>query len=234
MKLLIVDDELDLQEILKFNLEIEGYEVDTASSAEEALKMDLSSYDLFMLDVMMDGMSGFQMAMRLKAMPEVVDTPIIFITALDGENEKVRGLNIGADDYITKPLGMQEVKARVKAVLRRTAKQKQMEMKEREEVQSKAPRQLLFDSLCLNTASKVVTMDDEVLPLTKLEFSLLMLFLENPGRLFSREELLTKCWPEEAYVLDRTVDVSITRLRKKIGNYGQHIKTRIGYGYVFE
>ncbi|MBQ5694651.1 MAG: response regulator transcription factor [Bacteroidaceae bacterium] len=233
MKLLVVDDEQDLQEILKYNLEIEGYEVDTASSAEEALDKDLSSYDLFLLDVMMDGMSGFQMAMRLKAMPEVADTPIIFITALDSENEKVRGLNIGADDYITKPLGMQEVKARVKAVLRRTVKQKQQMMKEEEKADD-APRLLVFETLSLNTASKVVTMDDEVLPLTKLEFSLLMLFLENPGRLFSREELLTRCWPEEVYVLGRTVDVSINRLRKKIGGYGQHIKTRIGYGYVFE
>lgn len=233
MKLLVVDDEQDLQEILKYNLEIEGYEVDTASSAEEALDRDLSSYDLFLLDVMMDGMSGFQMAMRLKAMPEVADTPIIFITALDSENEKVRGLNIGADDYITKPLGMQEVKARVKAVLRRTVKQKQQMMKEEEKADD-APRLLVFETLSLNTASKVVTMDDEVLPLTKLEFSLLMLFLENPGRLFSREELLTRCWPEEVYVLGRTVDVSINRLRKKIGGYGQHIKTRIGYGYVFE
>lgn len=233
MKLLVVDDEQDLQEILKYNLEIEGYEVDTASSAEEALDKDLSSYDLFLLDVMMDGMSGFQMAMRLKAMPEVADTPIIFITALDSENEKVRGLNIGADDYITKPLGMQEVKARVKAVLRRTVKQKQQMMKEEEKADD-APRLLVFETLSLNTASKVVTMDDEVLPLTKLEFSLLMLFLENPGRLFSREELLTRCWPEEVYVLGRTVDVSINRLRKKIGGYGLHIKTRIGYGYVFE
>lgn len=233
MKLLVVDDEQDLQEILKYNLEIEGYEVDTASSAEEALDKDLSSYDLFLLDVMMDGMSGFQMAMRLKAMPEVADTPIIFITALDSENEKVRGLNIGADDYITKPLGMQEVKARVKAVLRRTVKQKQQTMKEEEKADD-APRLLVFETLSLNTASKVVTMDDEVLPLTKLEFSLLMLFLENPGRVFSREELLTRCWPEEVYVLGRTVDVSINRLRKKIGGYGQHIKTRIGYGYVFE
>lgn len=233
MKLLVVDDEQDLQEILKYNLEIEGYEVDTASSAEEALDKDLSSYDLFLLDVMMDGMSGFQMAMRLKAMPEVADTPIIFITALDSENEKVRGLNIGADDYVTKPLGMQEVKARVKAVLRRTVKQKQQVMKEEEKADD-APRLLVFETLSLNTASKVVTMDDEVLPLTKLEFSLLMLFLENPGRLFSREELLTRCWPEEVYVLGRTVDVSINRLRKKIGGYGQHIKTRIGYGYVFE
>lgn len=233
MKLLVVDDERDLQEILKYNLEIEGYEVDTASSAEEALDKDLSSYDLFLLDVMMDGMSGFQMAMRLKAMPEVADTPIIFITALDSENEKVRGLNIGADDYITKPLGMQEVKARVKAVLRRTVKQKQQMIKEEEKADD-APRLLVFETLSLNTASKVVTMDDEVLPLTKLEFSLLMLFLDNPGRLFSREELLTRCWPEEVYVLGRTVDVSINRLRKKIGGYGQHIKTRIGYGYVFE
>ena len=233
MKLLVVDDEQDLQEILKYNLEIEGYEVDTASSAEEALDKDLSSYDLFLLDVMMDGMSGFQMAMRLKAMPEVADTPIIFITALDSENEKVRGLNIGADDYITKPLGMQEVKARVKAVLRRTVKQKQQMMKEEEKADD-APRLLVFETLSLNTASKVVTMDDEVLPLTKLEFSLLMLFLETPGRLFSREELLTRCWPEEVYVLGRTVDVSINRLRKKIGGYGPHIKTRIGYGYVFE
>lgn len=227
MRLLVVDDEEDLQEILKYNLETEGYEVQTASSAEEAMAMDLRDFDLILLDVMMGGMSGFQMAAAIKSAPDLAAIPIIFITALDGENEKVKGLNIGADDYMAKPLGMREVKARVKAVLRRTGKF-------REETREEVRHRISFESLEMDTESKSVMLDGVVLQLTKLEFNLLYLFLSNQGKVYAREDLLARCWPEDAYVLDRTVDVSITRLRKKIGPYGRRIVTRFGYGYVFE
>jgi len=226
MKILVVDDELDICEILQYNLETEGYEVTTANSAEEALKLPLQDYALILLDVMMGEMSGFQMARKIKDNPATVQTPIIFITALDDEDNTVKGLNIGADDYIVKPLSMKEVKARVKAVLRRANSQShQGEVSD---------CKICYGEITLDLNAKTASLDGKELALTKLEFELLAFFLHNPDKVFSREELLTQCWPQDVYVLDRTVDVNITRLRKKIGRYGKQIKTRIGYGYCFE
>lgn len=229
MKILVVDDEQDLCEILQFNLETEGYEVDTANSAEEALTLSLKSYDLLLLDVMMGEMSGFQMARRLKDSPETANIPIIFLTALDTEDNTVKGLNIGADDYISKPVSIRELKARVKAVLRRTHNDAPAAHAEKE-----LGDVVEFETLQVNQISKTVMLDGEKISLTKLEFELLNLFLRKRNKVFEREELLRICWPSDTYVLDRTVDVNITRLRKKIGRYGKHIKTRFGYGYTFE
>ncbi len=228
MKILVVDDEQDICEILQYNLETEGYEVVTANSAEEALELHLTEYGLILLDVMMGEMSGFQMARRLKESSETALIPIIFITALDGEDNTVKGLNIGADDYIAKPLSMREVKARVKAVLRRTASEK---IKVKSE---KFADSICYEGIVLNLDAKTAMIDGEELSLTKLEFELLTIFLQNPGKVFGRNDLLERCWPHDVYVLDRTVDVNITRLRKKIGKYGKQIKTRVGYGYCFE
>lgn len=227
MKILVVDDEQDICEILQYNLENEGYEVTTANSAEEALLLPLSEYGFILLDVMMGEMSGFQMAQRLKERPETALIPIIFITALDDEDHTVKGLNIGADDYIAKPLSMREVKTRIAAVLRRTAGEK---MKVKSE---KYADVICYEGIVLNLDAKTASIDDEELALTKLEFELLTLFLQNPGKVFGRNDLLERCWPHDVYVLDRTVDVNITRLRKKIGMYGKHIKTRVGYGYLW-
>lgn len=229
MKILVVDDEQDLCEILQFNLETEGYEVETANSAEEALTLPLKSYNLLLLDVMMGEMSGFQMARKLKDNPETANIPIIFLTALDTEDNTVKGLNIGADDYISKPVSIRELKARVKAVLRRTHSDAQAAHAE-----EKQGDIVEFETLQVNQTSKTVTLDGEKIALTKLEFELLNLFLRKRNKVFEREELLRICWPSDTYVLDRTVDVNITRLRKKIGRYGKHIKTRFGYGYTFE
>lgn len=223
-RILVVDDEEDLCEILKFNLEIEGYEVDTAFSAEEALKKDLSVYQLLLLDVMMGEISGFKMANILKKDKKTAQVPIIFITAKDTENDTVTGFNLGADDYISKPFSLREVIARVKAVLRRTATS-DME---------KVPEQLSYQSLVIDITKKKVSIDGEEVPLTKKEFEILFLLLQNKGRVFSREDILSRIWSDEVYVLDRTIDVNITRLRKKIGIYGKRIVTRLGYGYCFE
>ena len=223
-RILVVDDEEDLCEILKFNLENEGYEVDTANSAEEALKMTISSYHLLLLDVMMGEISGFKMANILKKDKKTAQVPIIFITAKDTENDTVTGFNLGADDYISKPFSLREVIARVKAVLRRTATS-DME---------KVPEQLSYQSLVIDITKKKVSIDGEEVPLTKKEFEILFLLLQNKGRVFSREDILSRIWSDEVYVLDRTIDVNITRLRKKIGIYGKRIVTRLGYGYCFE
>jgi two-component system alkaline phosphatase synthesis response regulator PhoP len=222
-RILVVDDEEDLCEILKFNLEMEGYTVDTANSAEEALKLDIKQYNLLLLDVMMGEISGFKMARMLKADKDTAEIPIIFITAKDTENDTITGFNLGADDYISKPFSLREVIMRVKAVLRRTAS-----------VQVKEEEQLQYKGLIINIPQKKVTIDDEEVSLTKKEFEILLLLLQNQGRVFSREDILAKVWHEEVYVLDRTIDVNITRLRKKIGNYGKYIVTRLGYGYCFE
>lgn len=230
MRILVVDDEQDLCEILQYNLETEGYEVDTANSAEEAMLLPLEDYSLLLLDVMMGEMSGFQMARRLRERPETARIPIIFITALDNEDSMVKGLNIGADDYITKPISIKELKARVAAVLRRAHPGVPGDGGHAEE----DSEVLSYQTLQVDTTSKTVTLDNEKIALTKLELELLALFLRKPNKVFSREELLRRCWPSDTYVLDRTVDVNITRLRKKIGRYGKQIKTRFGYGYTFE
>ena len=220
-RILVVDDEEDLCEILKFNLENEGYEVDTANSAEEALKMDISSYHLLLLDVMMGEISGFKMANILKKDKKTAHVPIIFITAKDTENDTVTGFNLGADDYISKPFSLREVIARVKAVLRRTVTPET----------EKAPEQITYQTLVIDITKKKVSIDGEEVALTKKEFEILFLLLQNKGRVFSREDILARVWSDEVYVLDRTIDVNITRLRKKIGIYGKRIVTRLGYGY---
>ena len=222
-RILVVDDEEDLCEILKFNLEMEGYTVDTAYSAEEALKLDITQYNLLLLDVMMGEISGFKMARMLKANKDTAEIPIIFITAKDTESDTITGFNLGADDYISKPFSLREVIMRVKAVLRRTAG-----------VQIKEEEQLQYKGLVINIPQKKVTIDGEETSLTKKEFEILLLLLQNQGRVFSREDILAKVWNDEVYVLDRTIDVNITRLRKKIGSYGKYIVTRLGYGYCFE
>ena len=222
-RILVVDDEEDLCEILKFYLEMEGYTVDTAYSAEEALKLDITQYNLLLLDVMMGEISGFKMARMLKANKDTAEIPIIFITAKDTENDTITGFNLGADDYISKPFSLREVIMRVKAVLRRTAG-----------VQIKEEEQLQYKGLVINIPQKKVTIDGEETSLTKKEFEILLLLLQNQGRVFSREDILAKVWNDEVYVLDRTIDVNITRLRKKIGSYGKYIVTRLGYGYCFE
>lgn len=223
-RILVVDDEEDLCEILKFNLENEGYDVDTANSAEEALKMNISSYDLLLLDVMMGEISGFKMANLLKKDEKTAHIPIIFITAKDTENDTITGFNLGADDYISKPFSIKEVAARVKAVLRRT----------QHKDDNQTSDQLIYKNLVLDIAKKKVSIDGEETPLTKKEFEILLLLLQNKGRVFSREDILSRIWSDEVYVLDRTIDVNITRLRKKIGKYGKCIVTRLGYGYCFE
>ena len=208
-------------------------------AAEEALLLPLHEFSLILLDVMMGEMSGFQMARRLKDSPATAKIPIIFITALDGEDNLVRGLNIGADDYIAKPLSMKEVKARVRAVLRRTLNQgdrsrDSLDTGDRRPVPLIQDNKIGYEGITLDLNAKTVTLDGEELICTKLEFELLSFFLQHPGRVYSREDLLKYCWPQDVLVLDRTVDVNITRLRKKIGRYGKQIKTRVGYGYYFE
>ena len=224
-RILVVDDEEDLCEILQFNLETEGYTVDVAYSAEEALKKDISVYNLLLLDVMMGEISGFKMARILREDTKTANIPIIFLTAKDSETDRLTGFNIGADDYISKPFSIREVLARVKAVIRR------VEANKNEIIPSTL---LSYEKLEMSLENKKVLLEGIEIAFTKKEFEILKLFLENKNRVFSRDEMLTRVWSDEVIVLDRTIDVNITRLRKKIGPYGKNIVTRLGYGYCFE
>lgn len=224
-RVLVVDDEESLCEILKFNLEKAGYAVDTVLSAEEALTMNLTDFHLILLDVMMGEISGFQMADILKKKKETAHIPIIFCTAKDTEDDTVYGLQLGADDYISKPFSIREVLARVETVLRRNTRSL-----------SEPPAENIrqYENLRLDTASKRASLGGRDVSLTKTEFEILWLLLQNPGRVYSRDSLLRTVWPDDVLVTDRTVDVHIARMRKKIAPYDKHIVTRLGYGYCFK
>ena len=222
VKILIVDDEEDLCEILQYNLGNEGYSADIANSAEEALKKPLHNYDLILLDVMMGPMSGFKMADKIrKEMGNNI--PIIFLTAKDTENDILTGFSLGADDYIAKPFSVNELTARVKAVLKRSQSDR-----------TKSAINLKYGDLEIDTLRKRLILNDKKIELTKKEFEILKLLLENQGRVFSREEVLGMVWGRDVVVTERTVDVNITRLRTKLGKYGRKLKNKTGYGYFIE
>ena len=226
-RILIVDDEETLCEVLKLNLENEGYDVDIAFSAEQALGYKIKEYSLILLDIMMGEISGIKMAKMLKNDVETADIPIIFCTARDTEDDMVMGLNLGADDYIMKPYTVRNVIARVKSVLRRTAHHKGGN------VSTDKPIRLVGDGRCLDLEFKRCTVDGEEVKLTRKEFELLAYLIQHRGKICSREQILNSVWSDEVVVLDRTIDVNITRLRSKIGTYGSYIVTRSGFGYGF-
>lgn len=217
-RILVVDDEPDLREILEVNLTAAGYAVDTASSAEEALDCLGASYDLLLLDVMLGGMSGFRLAEKLRR-ERGSRVPIIFLTARDTENDLLTGFAAGADDYIAKPFSLQELQARIRAVLGRTAMPEEAVLR--------------CDDLVIHPDSKTVEIDGRRLALPPKEFGILSLLAHAPGRVFSREEILRAVWQGESCVLDRTVDVHIARLRRKLGAAGERLVNRQGYGYCF-
>ena len=235
-RILVVDDEEDLCEILQFNLELEGYTVDVAHSAEEALRLRLSDYALVLLDVMMGEISGFKMAKMMREDEQLKRVPIIFVTARDAENDLVTGFNLGADDYISKPFSIKEVMLRVKAVMRRTAvvAPKDKEVISFAKLNRREENMVGYEGIIMNLESKTVVVDGRDIAFTKREFELLKLFVENPNKVFSREEILKLVWHDDVCVLDRTVDVNITRVRKKIGQYGANLVSRQGYGYSFK
>ena len=222
-KILVVDDEEDICEILQFNLQLEGFKVYVAHSAEEAMTLKLKEYNLILLDVMMGKISGFRMMQLMRQNDYTAHIPIIFITARDTENDVVTGFNLGADDYISKPFSIKEVVLRVKAVARRT-----LEVNTPSKINS-----VWVDGLELNIDNKSVTVDNENVPFTKKEFELLLVLMQNPNKVLSREDLLKMVWSDDVCVVPRTVDVNITRIRKKIGKYGARIVARQGFGYSF-
>ena len=222
-RIIVVDDEPDICDILRFNLNAEGYETDVAYSAEEAQKCELGKYDLVLLDIMMPGASGYDFADMLRKSEDAAGVPVIFISAKDAEEDLLKGFEAGADDYVTKPFSVREVLARVKAVLGRTGSG------------AKKNNPLVgYKGLVIDTLKKHVVVDGMPVGMTKTEYELLRLLLENQGHVFSRQDVLEKVWPKNVIVTDRTVDVNITRIRKKIGRYSSNIISKQGYGYLFD
>jgi DNA-binding response OmpR family regulator len=216
-KILAVDDEESILEILSFNLEGDGYSVDTCLSAEEALRKNLINYDLFILDVMMGQVSGFRLAEKIRK-EMALSTPIIFLTARDTENDRITGFNLGADDYLAKPFSVRELMARVKAVLRRSAP-------------ARVTMETMAGSFTVDTGNNLILSDGKPLELTRKEYEILSLLIRNEGRIFPRHEILARVWGNDVIVTDRTVDVTIARIRKKLGDRGIMIKNKSGYGY---
>jgi DNA-binding response OmpR family regulator len=220
-KILIVDDETDLCEILQFNLESEGFGIDIAHSGEEALRKPLEKYDLIIMDVMMDGISGFKAANIIRKEKKLI-VPIIFLTAKGEENDILTGFNVGGDDYISKPFSIKEVIARIKAILKRGIRH------------DNDSDQILFRELSIDLKKMEISVAGQIINLTRKEFEILVLLLKNMGNFLSRDEILNRIWDEDVIVTDRNVDVNIARLRKKIGVYGQNIQGKSGYGYCFK
>ena len=218
-KILVVDDEIDLCEIMQFNLQSEGFEVDTVLSGEAALERQLHEYDLFLFDVMMGGMSGFKLADKIRNELKLT-TPIIFLTAKTGENNLLTGFNVGGDDYIQKPYSIREVIVRIKSALKRRAVIT-------EEI-------FEFGDLIINLSRKLIQIEGQTIELTRKEFDIVSILTRNRGRYISREDIIKYAWSDDVIVTERNVDVNIARLRKKIGKYGACIKGRTGYGYIFE
>ena len=220
-RILIVDDEKDLCEIMQFNLESEGFEIDLAFSGEDALKLDIQDYDLILLDVMMEGISGFKVANTIRKDLKL-SVPIIFLTAKVEENDVLTGFNVGGDDYINKPFSIKEVVARIRAILKRGSGTG---------VESNV---IGVGELKIDLKKKTTTIAGENINLTRKEFEILSLLAKNMGQYISREEILKRIWKDDVIVTERNVDVNIARLRKKIGEYGASIKGKSGYGYCFQ
>ena len=222
-RILVAEDEEDICEILQFNLESEGHKVDVVHSAEEALQKKLTDYDLFLLDVMMGKMTGFALAQKMRRELDIT-APVIFLTARDNENDLLTGFSVGADDYVAKPFSIRELQARVKTILKRSY------------IKEKAQESTFVNigGIGLDNKSKRLIIGDKKIDLTRKEFEILLLLTKNQGRIFSREEILSRIWSNDVIVTDRTVDVNMTRLRKKMEDYGSYIRNKPGYGYYFE
>lgn len=221
-RILVVDDEEDLCEILQYNLGNAGYQTEVAHSAEDAIQLSLGSYDLILLDVMMGPMSGFKLADKMRKEMNL-NVPVIFLTAKDTENDILTGFSLGADDYIAKPFSVNELTARVKAVLKRSKNEK-----------ARIPSTISYGDIEMDTIRKRLILKDEKIELTKKEFEILRLLLENQGKVFTRDDILTTVWGNDVVVTERTVDVNITRLRSKLGHHGKNLKNKTGFGYYFE
>jgi len=225
--ILVVDDEKDIVELLQYNLEKEGYKISSAFSGEECLEYIKTKFpDLILLDLMLPEIDGLDVCKILKSNSRTSNIPIIMLTAKGEETDIVLGLELGADDYITKPFNLRELLARIKTVLRRTKNNISPPLKEKEIIK--------FNDLVIDSIKHQVTLKDQPLNLTSTEFKLLKFLASHPGKVFTREQLLNQVWAEDSFIVDRAVDVHIRRLRQKLLTYSDCIITIRGVGYRFK
>lgn len=225
-KIFVIDDERDILDILKINLTSEGYDVRIFTSAETALNQLTSDMpDLIILDIMMPGMDGYEFCKKIRSQDRVSHVPIIFLSAKTEEFDKVLGLELGGDDYISKPFSVKELKSRVKAVLRRTSTTPHSE--------AVTSNIIKYKGVEINTDNYTLKIDGTPVELTKTEFGILEIFLKHPGKIFTRDNIIDSIRGHDVYVVDRTIDVHIMNLRKKLGPYKNIIRTLSGVGYGF-
>lgn len=217
--ILIVDDEPDIREILRYNLEKAGFNITEASSGDDALNKLSKDLDLAILDIMMPGNDGYEVCKKIREQGNTL--PLIFLTAMDREFDEVRGLEVGGDDYVKKPFSPKMLIARINAILRRV-----------DQINSKGTS-ISFGDLEINTLTYIAKLEDNELHLPRKEFELLAYFMNQPNIIFTREELLSRIWEEDVFVIDRTIDVHINRIRSKLGIYKNWIETVKGVGYRF-
>lgn len=232
-RILVIDDEESICDILKFNLDKEGYKVDCCYSAVEALETDLTLYSLFIVDIMMERLTGYDFIQRLRSNMATEKLPVIMCSALNDEDDKVTGLNIGADDYISKPFTIPELVARVRAVLRRSAPI----LEGGSPTVLAAPdyhTDVVYKTIRIDQNEKVCYIDGSEMQLTRTEYDILLFFLTHRNRIYSREEIIREVWGPNVLVSPRAIDTNLTRLRKKLGEYGNNIITRQGFGYGFK
>jgi len=226
LKILVVDDEKDIVDILKYNLERENeFEVITACNGKDAIELANDSPDLIILDIMMPELNGYEVCKKLKHNPETSGIPVIFLTAKENEIDEILGLEIGADDYISKPVSPRKVIARIKSVIRRSSTEPEKTFK--------IEQRIKFNNLEIDSQSHSVKIDQKDIFFPKKEFQLLHFLISNRGKVYSREILLNQLWGENVYVVDRTVDVHVAKVREKLGEYSDYIETIKGLGYRF-
>lgn len=230
-RILVIDDEEPICDILKFNLEREGFVVDCSYSAVDALDRDLTRYSLFIVDIMMERLSGYDFVQRLRSNMSTEKLPVIMCSALNDEDDKVTGLNIGADDYVSKPFSVSEIVARAKAVLRRSIPTINAET---ENTRDDYHPDITYKTIRIDQNEKVCYIDGMEVPLTRTEYDILVFFLTHRNRIYSREEIIQEVWSPDVLVSNRAIDTNLTRLRKKLGDYGNNIITRQGFGYGFK
>lgn len=229
-RILIVDEDVSTCEILKFNLEAEGYKVIICPSTLEALKLDLPSFSLIIIDAMMKNIDGYEFTKKIRSNSATRLIPVIFCSTLNNEEARIKGFKVGGDDFITIPFRIREVVARIKSLLRRT----EMLLNYASFVANNDKPDLKFKGLAINKKNKICTIDGNPVKITKTEYELLVLFLSNPNIIFTRKEIVNNIWGNTDEVTERAIDTNITRLRKKIGKYGAYLATRLGYGYGFQ
>lgn len=225
MKILLVDDEKDIVEFLEYNLQQEGFEVISAYDGQEAIEKLKHKPDLIILDILMPKMDGFETCQKIRGLSEFKNVPVIFLTAKSAEVDEIKGLNLGADDFIRKPISPKKLIARVKSNLRKS---------DSSSLDKRFEREISIGPLLINRENYTVSLEGKLIFLPRKEFEILAFLAANPGKVYHRDKILSDVWGKDIYVVERTVDVHIRKIREKLGKHSNLIETIKGVGYRFK